>query len=609
MASLRTWRSVRHLGLGQIVWRGICRARFVAMGAFPTWTRRWLERSANALPPPRFADPRFARVAEQVLRMQQALHGCEAPAMLAGRFRLLGREVDFGSLEAVEWRRDLHEGNNALWRMTLGYFGYAPPLLVGGDEAALRAMAVLVRSLEAQNPLTASGVFRDIWNPYCVSCRVVNLLAGLWLFGRAAPDGAGRARAAREDVLRHVRVCAAFLRANLERDMGYNHLLKNYVALAIYAAAAGTLPKGWRFLRVAVPASVAAQILDDGGHAERSPMYHVLSMLDVQLLADSGVLSANVVAQLQARLQDMRAALRAMAHPDGDIALFNDSWLGGAPCAAALLDGGLARAGDHAVTALDATGYVQLRSEDAVAIFDCGACGPDDNPAHAHADFLALELSIAKRRFLVDFGVPTYTAGVLRDRSRSARTHNGPRFEAAEPMEFWLSFRVGRRGRAFRLSGVGAGANTPLRCAGWQNGYAGIGGAVARCVALFPGRGLLIVDVWQGGAKHEAVADYLIAEPWQPVAPSRFACAAEASAPEVAFDVLVGEAERPAPAEYWPRFGQASKAHRVRVRPKGADTRRWATVWLGWKGSPPEASVVRDIGESLFAALPTRKAD
>lgn len=576
------------------------------MGAFPKQTRWLLERRANALPPPEFADPRFARLAAHVLQLQQAVHGCQAPAMLAGRFSLLGRQVDFGSLEAVEWRRDLREGNNALWRMTLGYFGYAPLLLAGGDDAALRGVASLVRSLEEQNPFTAKGVFRDIWNPYCVSCRIVNLLVALWLFDQAALGDSRQASAAKEELLRHVRLCAAFLRGNLERDMGYNHLLKNYVALVAYAAAAGTLPQAWRFLHDAVPAAVASQILDDGGHAERSPMYHLLSMLDLKLLADSGVLAANAVAGLQAWLQRMREALRAMAHPDGDIALFNDSWLGEAPAAAALLDDS-APTGERTLTALDATGYVQLRTEDAAAIFDCGACGPDNNPAHAHADFLALELSIAKRRFLVDFGVPTYTAGTLRDQSRSARMHNGPRFEGVEPMEFWLSFRVGWRGRAFRLSDVGAGADTPLRCAGWQNGYARIGAGVARCLALYAGRGLLIVDVWQGGAKHEAVADFLVAESWQPKASGRFSYAC-GTAPEVSFEMLAGEAERPLPAAYWPRFGQASKGHRVRVRPAGAGVRRWAAIWLGWAGSPPEEAVASNIADSLFDALPTRPA-
>ena len=527
--------------------------------------------------------------------------------MLAGRFSLLGREVDFGSVEAVQWRCDLNEGNNALWRMTLGYFGYAPPLLASGSESALHAIADMVRSLETQNPFTAVGVFRDIWNPYCASHRIINLLTGLWLFEQAAPSDSERSRVDRQELLRHARFCAVFVRRNLERDLRYNHLLKDYVALLTYAAAAGTVPAEWRFLHAAVPAVIAAQVLSDGGHAERCPMYHVLSMLDLMLLADAGVLAEASAAQVRTQLTRMRRALPVMIHPDGDIALFSDSWLGEAPAAADVL-GEPSPVGNGVALVLPASGYVQLRAEDAAAIFDCGACGPDDNPAHAHADFLAVELSIAGRRFLVDFGVPTYTAGTLRDQSRSARMHNGPRFESVEPMEFWLSFRVGRRGRAFRLddfAGVPGSVDTSLRCAGWQNGYAHIGGLVARSLALFPQRGLLIVDVWHGGLQHEAVADFLIAEPWHPVASQRFACAplGEQSAPEVAFDVLAGSGESPVLAEHWPRFGQASKAHRLRVRPTGAEGRRWAAVWLGWSGDSPDVSVARRLGDSLFDAL------
>ena len=67
----------------------------------------------------------------------------------------------------------------------------------------------------------------------------MNLLCGLALY--RANDGV-RVAAAETEILDHVRLCAAFIRANLECDLQYNHLLKNYVALAVYTAGVGERP-------------------------------------------------------------------------------------------------------------------------------------------------------------------------------------------------------------------------------------------------------------------------------------------------------------------------------------------------------------------------------
>ena len=455
------------------------------MHTVPRRAWRRIERAAERLP---VADPRSAplgRIAGHILRLQQAVHGAHLEGIASGRFTLLGRTVCFRGLHAVAWRRDLGEGNNALWRMTLSYFGFAPPLMASGEEQALQTVAALVRSLERQNSFAAAGVFRDVWNPYSASHRLINLLVGLHWFERNAPPDSDSAErdGARATLLRHIALCAAFVAHNLERDLRYNHLLKDYVALLVYACGVGRLPPAWRFLDTRLADCVESQVLADGGHAERSPMYHALSIVDLMVLADAGVLDRAASSRIERCLARMRRALAAMAHPDGDIALFNDSWLGEALPAQLLANGSAAER-----QVLADTGYVQLRSGADAVIFDCGACGPDDNPAHAHADFLALELSVAGRRFLVDFGVPTYSSGRLRDAARSAASHNGPRFADFEPLEYWLSFRVGRRGRAYRIADLECAMPSPLWCAGWQDGYAPIGGATARALALFPQR-------------------------------------------------------------------------------------------------------------------------
>ena len=601
LAILRTWRAVRHLTPEQLVHRLFCRGRFLYMGKAPVRARRLIERDANRLPLPDPASPRLGRIAQHVLQLQQTVHGRHPDGITEGRFTLLGRTIDFGGIEAVEWRRELNEGNNALWRMHLSYFGYAVPLLAAGDERTLEAVCSLVRSMERQNPFAARGVFRDVWNPYSASHRLINLLAGLHLFMRS---GAAHRTDAQALLLRHIRFCAAYVRRNLERDLQYNHLLKNYVALVVYASGLRALPVAWRFLNKAAPASVESQILDDGGHAERCPMYHILSMLDLMVLADANVLGQAASRKIMTRLARMRHALTVLMHPDGDIALFNDSWLGEAPPACALAAGAAEDTGIGTL-ALEHSGYVQLRSGADVAIFDCGACGPDNNPAHAHADFLATELSVAGRRFLVDFGVPTYSAGALRDLARSASVHNGPRFKDLEPIEFWLSFRVGRRGRAFRFTELRHAPDTPLWCAGWQNGYSMIAATVARCLALYPDQGLLIVDIWHGGAEHEAVVDFLVPDRWIPGDPKHFKPTDGAFGKEVLFDAVAGSIDNPVPARYWPRFGESRPASRLRMHPAGRGGKRWAAVWIGWGGEAPGAGAAALVRDALFDAVDT----
>ena len=597
---LRTWRAVRHLTPEQLVQRAVCRGRFLYMSKAPARARRSVERDANRLPLPDPANPRLGRIARHVLQLQKTVHGRYLDGITEGRFTLLGRTVDFGGIEAVEWRRELNEGNNALWRMHLSYFGYATPLLAAGDERALGAVCSLVRSMERQNSFAARGVFRDVWNPYSASHRLINLLAGLHLFMRS---GAAHRTDEQALVLRHVRLCAAYVWRNLERDLQYNHLLKNYVALTAYACGLGGLPAAWRFLNKAAPACVESQILDDGGHAERCPMYHVLSILDLMVLTDAGVLDQTASRKIGVQLARMQRALTVLMHPDGDIALFNDSWLGEAPPARALATGGAAEDACSGALVLEHSGYVQLRSGGDAAIFDCGECGPDNNPAHAHADFLAAELSIAGRRFLVDFGVPTYSAGALRDSARSASVHNGPRFKGLEPIEFWLSFRVGRRGRARRFTDLGHAPDTPLWCAGWQDGYSTIAATVARCLALYPGRGVLIVDVWRGGAEHEAVVDFLVSDQWLHDDSKHFRPASGVPGKAVLFDAVAGSIDAPVPAQHWPKFAESRPASRLRVHPAGSGGKRWAAVWIGWGGEALGAEAATPARDALFDAI------
>jgi hypothetical protein len=506
----------------------------------------------------------------------------------------MGSSLHAASFARIPWRADLGEGDSPLRRLTLAYFGWAVPLLATGRVEDLDHVDVALTSLESV-PWSAPGIFRDLWNPYTVSHRVINLLAGLHLYREAGGSldtpAAGR-------LLDHLRFGAAFIAADPERDLQANHLLKNWTALAAFAAAAPDPASVFPYLSRAAAASLTQLVLDDGGHAERSPMYHALGLLDLEILQASGAMP-DLGPRLDRSIGTMRDALSVLTHPDGDVALFNDAWLGGAPSSRSL-GVGSPMSGPRS---LPETGYVRLaESEDAV-IFDCGPCGLDLQPGHAHADFLSFELTVAGSRFIVDPGTPTYSAGPLRERCRSASTHNGPWLEGLEPLELWKSFRVGRRAAAGGLTGDGL-AQAPLWCAGWHAGYSQHGTEARRWIGLWPGRALLVVDGWIGNTATSRRSRFTIPRPWtlraglQPPAfegPRLVRCQA-----------LAGRIAPTEASVWWPRYGTEEPATILDIRPAVDEGISLSALLWSW-GDPSviPGPAVNALGHALIGARRT----
>src|SRR6185312_16896721 len=93
-------------------------------------------------------------------------------------------------------------------------------------------------------------------------------------------------------ILTSLRVQVLSLESRLERELLANHLLKNAKAL-VFAGALLNAPESarWRALgQQLLREQIAEQILPDGGHIERSPMYHAWvldDLLDIQHLFES----------------------------------------------------------------------------------------------------------------------------------------------------------------------------------------------------------------------------------------------------------------------------------------------------------------------------------
>jgi hypothetical protein len=263
---------------------------------------------------------------------------------------------------------------------------------------------------------------------------------------------------------------------HVERNLSWyfspnTHLLGEALALYVCGRTWPELRDAAKWARLGgdlLVGEIDRQVLADGFHAERSTHYHRYG-LDFYLLALSTARLTGDAAR-EARFAEvssrMATALRDVTDLAGRVPLIGDDdggelfpiaghvpddvrptlawaaavlqrpdiaigpppepalWLTAAlDSAATSRPGARARPPDRSVV-LAASGYHVSRRDGALLVFDAGAHG-FMNAGHAHADALAVTLTVGAHRLLVDPGTATYTMDpALRDRLRSSQFHN-----------------------------------------------------------------------------------------------------------------------------------------------------------------------------------------
>jgi hypothetical protein len=360
--------------------------------------------------------------------------------------------VGGGPAADIDWHpRDA----SRLWIYNLHYFSDLP----GTADGSVRPwLSGAVLSWIGANPPGTS----DAWDPYPLSHRIVNWVKWMLLDG-SARELSERDRGA---TVQSLAVQARALERRLEHHLLGNHLLANAKAL-VFAGCFFAGEEAVRWLKTGLDlllSELAEQVLDDGGHFERSPMYHALvleDVLDVVNLLDAfGCSGAGDRAHLTAIAERMLAWLAGMVHQDGGIAFFNDAALGVAPS----LDELRAYAGRLGITAggdveegahhRKESGYIRIVPPDdaTLVIFDVGTIGPDYQPGHSHCDTLSVEISRNGRRVFVNSGISTYEKGSARLEERRTASHNTIRIDGEEQSEVWASHRCGRRARPLAVT-------------------------------------------------------------------------------------------------------------------------------------------------------------
>lgn len=363
-------------------------------------------------------------------KLNQLPHPCailDAKEVVNGQFVFINQAASLG--RPVDW---LADGMPRLWRYNLHYFDWMWSLLPeeGGDWKNARQ---LIQDWIDHHPPSKSA---EGWEPYPTSLRLINwsILVGLRYREELLKDSAFQ-----KTFLQSIEQQARWLSKNLETHIQANHLLENLAALTCVASVFEGPACDLLGDRVApiLERELIEQVLPDGMHYERSPMYHLRVLWLVEMLSQLGNRRVSVLAIKSLIL--MRQALDHLRHPDGEIALLNDASIG-------IYRDSWQREPSIGPWSLPDAGYFGFRSaENDYLIVDAGAIGPDHQPGHAHADLLSFELSLAGHRVVTDTGVGTYEIGPQRFYDRSTAAHSTVQVDGENSVEVWSGFRVGRR--------------------------------------------------------------------------------------------------------------------------------------------------------------------
>ena len=338
-----------------------------------------------------------------------------------------------------------------LWRYNLHYFD---DLSAEANKERTDWHKNLMTEWVVKNePGNGSG-----WEPYPTSLRIVNWVK--WQLSKQSMS---------TEILNSLATQARWLYRSIEWHILGNHLFSNAKALVFSGLFfEGKEPDLWlsKGLHI-IKKELSEQILDDGGHFERSPMYHALfleALLDLINLSYtySNHISSNQVLLWKQKAQKMMGFLEEMCHPDGEISFFNDAAIGIAASKEKLLKY-CDRVGVLNVRKIENTknlnffhltdsGYIRLQSSSAYAILDVAPIGPDYLTGHAHADTLAFELSILSTRVIVNGGTSLYENGPVRLKERGTESHSTVEINGKNSSDVWSSFRVGKRAYPMNLS-------------------------------------------------------------------------------------------------------------------------------------------------------------
>ena len=387
----------------------------------------------------------LTKLRESLTEAERARYREAASEAANGRFTFLDRTIDFG--DRIDWNHERFDEYPRLWRLKLESFqGFE--WLVMSEESAFSVddqRAALERQAfewDAANPIGEGPYLRRSWIPHAVSLRVLH-----WC--RYAAWCAGDKVAVPDRLLRIIYKNALFLENHVEHDIGGNHVIENAVALIAAGVLFGDHDTGWESMGLDLLDEAAQkQFLADGGHFERSPMYHITVLRRYATAYDLLSSSELQTTVIETTAEHAMGFLSQLIKPAGRIPLLNDSVYGEAIEATTCL--AYCRAcsltpTERSLRQPDSSGYRTLSTDTGTLLFDVGDVGPPHLPAHSHNDQLSVLLWVDGDPVLTDTGVYDYEANERRQYARSVAAHNTAQYDGTEPIPIGGSFLMGKR--------------------------------------------------------------------------------------------------------------------------------------------------------------------
>lgn len=338
-------------------------------------------------------------------------------------FNFLNIEHSFQS-KSLDWS---FQDYGMLWTYNLNYFDWLNQLDISKDKG-LETLKHFYATPAENNPI--------ILHTYPTSLRIINIAKFIsiwdveedWLYYQLVSD-------------------LKFLSGRIEYHLLANHLLENAFALYI----GGLITSQKVFIRKGkklLSAELNEQILNDGMHYERSPMYHLI-MLERLLDALNFAMKSKDDLESELKKYAIRMTRLAMNWQHLDrIPMMQDSAYDIAQSVPVLLEYSkkiLAKEYPLKPNELKDSGYKSIKSRNLLLITNVGSIAPSYQPAHSHSDELGFELFNSNHPLVVNTGVSTYDKNQIRAKERSSYSHNCVSIKNKNLSDIWSGFRVGKR--------------------------------------------------------------------------------------------------------------------------------------------------------------------
>jgi hypothetical protein len=335
-------------------------------------------------------------------------------------FNYLNQKVSF--LEGVDWN---YSEKGKLWTYNLNYFEYlSNPRL--SDEVKIASM---------QDYFSKRHSIEDGMEPYPTSLRNMNWIKFCSSKGVREFD-------------EFIYSQAVLLSKSFEYHLMGNHLLENAFSL-LFAAHYFKDITFYKLASRVLREQLKEQILFDGAHFERSPMYHriLLSrLLDLIFIMQETDWKNDQNDELCSYAGKMLSWSENLTFSSGISPHFYDSQENTAATTSQLrLFANRLNIPNDPVLALTESGYRMFKMGHYECIVNIAGIISDYIPGHAHADIFHFEFEYKGEPLFVDTGVSSYEDNQYRRFERSTSAHNTVEVGGRDQSEMWGAFRVAKR--------------------------------------------------------------------------------------------------------------------------------------------------------------------